>query len=84
MDFAHLYLDHPSFNVVLNSRGEWNVGKLLLQSGVTAPTGAATGGKSLVVAEQLDLDVDAARINFQVGPNKKAFCPDRTSGRACR
>jgi len=39
MDFAHLYLDHPSFNVVLNSRGEWNVGKLLLQSGVTAPTG---------------------------------------------
>ena len=40
MDFAHLHLDHPSFNIVLNSRGEWNVEKLLLQSGVTAPTGA--------------------------------------------
>ncbi|MGD1103016.1 MAG: AsmA family protein [Terriglobia bacterium] len=71
MDFAHLHLDHPSFNIVLNSRGEWNVGKLLLQSGVTAPLGA--GGKTLVAAEQLDLEVDDARINFQVGPNKKPF-----------
>src|SRR5271157_720668 len=55
MDFAHLHLDHPSFNVVLNSRGEWNVENLLLQSGVTASPGALAGGKPSVVAEQLDL-----------------------------
>jgi len=73
MDFAHLYLDHPSFNIVLNSRGEWNVGKLLLQSGVIAPIGAEAGGKPSVAAEQLDLRVDKARVNFQVGPNKKPF-----------
>ena len=46
MDFAHLHLDHPSFNIVLNSRGDWNVEKLLLQSGVTAPAGAAAGGQT--------------------------------------
>jgi hypothetical protein len=73
MDFAHLHLDHPSFNVVLNSHGEWNVERLLLQSGVTAPVGAATPGAPPAAAEQLDLVVKDARINFQVGPNKKPF-----------
>jgi hypothetical protein len=73
MDFAHLHLDHPSFNIVLNSRGEWNVENLLLQSGVTAPTGSVAGGKPSVAAEQLELEVNDARINFQVGPNKKPF-----------
>jgi hypothetical protein len=73
MDFAHLHLDHPSFNIVMNSRGEWNVERLLLQSGVTAPRVAAAGGTPSAAAEQLDLAVDDARINFQVGPNKKPF-----------
>lgn len=72
LDFARLHLDHPNFNIVLNPRGEWNVEKLLLQSGVTAPTGASAGGKPPVAA-QLDLDAIDARINFQVGPNKKPF-----------
>lgn len=73
MDFAYLHLDHPSFNIVLNSHGEWNIQKLLLQSGVTAPANAGGEGKTAPAAEQLDLDVDGARINFQVGPNKKPF-----------
>jgi hypothetical protein len=73
MDFAHLHLDHPSFNLVVNSHGEWNVRKLLLQSGVTAPGTAPAGGERTVAAEQLDLEVDEARINFQVGANKKPF-----------
>jgi len=73
MDFAHLHLDHPSFNVVLNSHGDWNVEKLLLQSGVTAPINPAAVGTLSVSSQQLDLDVDDARINFQVGPNKKPF-----------
>jgi hypothetical protein len=73
MDFAHLHLDRPSFNIVLNSRGEWNVENLLLQSGVTAPRGGGTGARPSALPEQLELDVDDARINFQVGPNKKPF-----------
>ncbi len=73
MEFAHLRLDHPSFNIVLNSRGQWNVERFLLQSGVTAAAGAATEANALPAAESLDLKVDDARINFQVGPNKKPF-----------
>ncbi len=73
MDFSHLHLDHPSFNVVLNSHGEWNVEKLLLQSGVMTPGNAPAGSKPSVTSAQLDLDVDDARIDFQVGPNKKPF-----------
>ncbi len=73
MDFAHLQLDRPSFNIVLNSQGKWNVENLLVQSGVTAPRGAGAEGKPAVETEQLDLEVEDARINFQVGPNKKPF-----------
>ncbi len=73
MDFARLHLVDPSFNIVLNSRGEWNVERLLRQSGVTAPAGATAGGNPSLTAEQLDLEVVDARINFQVGPNKKPF-----------
>ena len=72
MDFARLHLDHPSFNVVLNPQGKWNVEKLLLQSGVTTPPGVAKGALR-VTAERLDLAVNSARVNFQVGPNKKPF-----------
>ena len=73
LDFAHLHLYRPSFNIVLNPQGKWNVGKFLTQSGVTAPRAAGTGNESAHAAEQLDLRVDDARINFQVGPNKKPF-----------
>ncbi len=74
MDFAHLQLDRPSFNVVLNSGGRWNVENLLVQSGVTAPRRAGTDGEKPAEAEeQLELAVDEARINFQVGPDKKPF-----------
>jgi hypothetical protein len=73
MNFARLHLVNPSFNVVLNSRGEWNVERLMRQSGVTAPVGAPAGGSPSVAAEQLNLEVVDARINFQVGPNKKPF-----------
>ncbi len=74
MDFAHLQLERPSFNVVLNSAGRWNVENLLVQSGVTAPRSAGSaGGTSAEAGEQLALGVDDARIDFQVGPNKKPF-----------
>ncbi len=73
MDFAHLHLDRPSFNIVLNSRGEWNVEKLLRQSGVTSPSAPGATGKSSAPALQLDLEVTDGRINFQIGPDKKPF-----------
>jgi hypothetical protein len=73
MEFARLYLDHSSFNVVINPQGKWNVEKLLLQSGLTAPAAAAGGEVPSPEVGQLELDLDDARINFQVGPNKKPF-----------
>ncbi len=72
MDFSHLHLDHPDFNVVLNSSGKWNIGTLLLQSGVS-PKAPAAGGSPQLSLQQLDLDADDARINFLMGTDKKAF-----------
>jgi hypothetical protein len=73
MDFSHLHLDHPDFNVVLNAKGNWNVEKLLVQTGVTTLAPPASAGNPRISAQPMDLDVDDARINFQVGLNKKAF-----------
>ncbi|MGD1155005.1 MAG: AsmA family protein [Terriglobia bacterium] len=73
MEFASLRLDRPSFNLVLNAQGEWNVGKLLVQSGLTAPVGMGAGAKNPVAEERLVLEVEDARINFKVGANKKPF-----------
>jgi len=72
-DFARLRLDRPSFNLVLNAQGEWNVGRLLRQSGVTAPAGAGPGAANSRVGEPLDLEVEDAHIDFKVGANKKPF-----------
>jgi hypothetical protein len=73
MRFASLRLSRPSFNLVLNARGEWNVGKLLIQSGLTAPAGTGGGAGGSAAQERLVLEVEDARINFKVGANKKPF-----------
>jgi len=70
---AHLLLHRPSFNIVLNSHGEWNVERFLIQSGVTSPARGNPAEKSFMADDQLDLRVNDARINFQVGHNKKPF-----------
>jgi hypothetical protein len=71
LDFSRLWLDHPSLNLVRNQGGEWNVEKLLLQSGVTSNTGAP--GEGMNSGGTLDLEAEGARINFKVGANKKPF-----------
>lgn len=69
LDFARLRLERPSFNIVRNDRGEWNVENLLLETGV-----AAVGGTSKVggtAARTFELEADDARLNFKVGTDKK-------------
>jgi hypothetical protein len=73
MEFASLRLERPSFNLVLNAQGEWNVGKLLIQSGLTAPAGTARGAGDSAAEERLVLEAADARINFKIGANKKPF-----------
>ena len=71
IDFARLYLDRPTFNVVRNAGGEWNVERLLLDSGIASPP-TVEGGRTQT-AGSLELEADAARINFKVGEDKKPF-----------
>jgi hypothetical protein len=73
MDFTQLHLSNPTFNLVVNSRGEWNVQRLLVQSGVTAGKEMAAAEPHGAAPEPLDLAVDHARINFQVGADKIPF-----------
>lgn len=74
IEFAQLRLVGPSFNMVRNDQGEWNVENLLLQSGVTTSTHAAEHLDAKGYgARELNLDIEDARVNFKVGANKKPF-----------
>jgi hypothetical protein len=72
LEFTRLSLGRPSFNIVLNTRGEWNVEKLLRESGLTAPSGVPGEGNSSA-GQQLTLEVQDARLDFKVGADKKPF-----------
>jgi AsmA-like protein len=73
LDFSRLWLDHPSLNLVRNRQGEWNVGKLLFQSGITSPAAATQVGTGSDTYGALDLEAEGARLNFKVGVDKKPF-----------
>ncbi|MBZ5513529.1 MAG: AsmA family protein [Acidobacteriia bacterium] len=71
LDFARLYLERPSFNIVRDDRGEWNVERLLLESGVAdADRGR---GRKTAAASAFELDAEDARLNFKVGEDKKTL-----------
>jgi hypothetical protein len=78
VDCAHLSLDRPTFNVVHNVRGKWNVEDLLRKSGVALPM---VSGRSPRRASGLDLDAEDGRINFKVGDDKKPFAITELKGR---
>src|SRR5207249_1578064 len=71
LDCARLFLERPSFNLVRDPHGEWNVESFLQKNGLAAPGPA--GGGSTVSLENLDLRVHDARLDFSMGANKKPF-----------
>ncbi|MFB3920494.1 MAG: AsmA family protein [Terriglobia bacterium] len=71
LEFATLRLERPSFNVVRNDRGEWNVEKLLVQSGVA--TASSKAAPAIDPPGSVDLDVEDGRLDFKVGDTKKQF-----------
>jgi AsmA family/AsmA-like C-terminal region len=78
-DFSRLYLDHPSFNLVRNARGEWNVESFLRKSGLASPPSSSKAAS--VPRDNLDLTVEDARIDFSVGSVKKPFTLTDVSAR---
>ena len=69
LDFARLHLERPSFNIVRNDQGEWNVENFLLESGVASAGSAGETGRDVTGA--FELEADDARLNFKVGTDKK-------------
>jgi hypothetical protein len=69
LDFARLHLERPSFNIVRNDRGEWNVEGFLLESGVASAGRGQEGGRA--AAGAFALEADDGRLNFKVGADKK-------------
>lgn len=78
--FDRLVLERPSFNLVRNDAGVWNVRSLLVRpSPPAAPAGPAAGLAS--PGGHLILEADDARLDFKVGANKKPFAVTRVRGR---
>ncbi len=69
LDFARLRLERPSLNIVRDSRGQWNVENLLLESGIVSPR--AGSGEPADPPGVLSVTADGARLDFKVGADKK-------------
>jgi len=68
LDFARLRLERPSFNIVRNDRGDWNIESLLVRTGVAREKRVQSGAPA---QSPFDIEVDEARLNFKVGLTKK-------------
>jgi hypothetical protein len=79
IDFSRLYLDHPTFNLVRNAQGEWNVETFLRKSGLASPAGSSSSAS--VPSDNLDLTADDARIDFSLNSEKKPFTLTEVSAR---
>ena len=87
MEFSSIVLSGPSFNVVRNARGEWNLAALGRDLGVAVPrqpfsaTGTSGGNGSPAAAPEEELApgvlprvrVESGRINFKLADRKKAY-----------
>lgn len=78
-DFSRLYLDHPSFNLVRNERGEWNVESFLRKTGLASPARPSAGAAA--PRDNLDLTANDARIDFSVASVKEPFTLTEVSAR---
>ncbi len=72
IEIARLTVKEPSLNLVRNSQGRWNVESLLTRAAQipSAPTGNAHAESRPRFPY---IEADSGRINFKIGPEKKAF-----------
>ncbi len=66
LEITHVALTRPSFNLVRNAQGDWNLETFLRR-------GRAAGNGPARPAASLSLDADDARIDFKFGDEKKPF-----------
>jgi AsmA family len=77
LDILSLSLERPSFNLVRNSAGKWNVENLL--GSVPRNTQAARSAKLGFAGFQLE--ASDARLNFKLEDEKKPFAVDNVEAR---
>jgi len=72
LEVSRLSLTDPSFNLVRNNQGHWNIENLVER---TAKTAVAPTSKTLVEPRPgfPYIEASAARINFKFGQEKKAY-----------
>jgi len=67
LEFAEIFFQRPSLNLVRNAEGEWNVAALLL--GQNAPVGESSAAAGLIPV----LSATEGRINFKFGADKQMY-----------
>ena len=76
LEVPRLSLERPSFNIVRNESGQWNLQSLLVHQGSGGPPSTHP-----IVPPNLHLEASDARINFKLGNDKKPFVLDNAEGR---
>jgi len=72
LEIGQISLDQPSFNLVRNNEGRWNIGTVLLQA--SRIPNAPTGQRRASSAPRFPyIEASNARVNFKIGNEKKPF-----------
>lgn len=74
LEISRLSLERPSFNLVRNAGGDWNIESLLGSSARSSP-GAGTSPRG-----GLHVEAEDARLDFKLGENKKPFAITNVRG----
>ena len=82
IDCASLTLDHATFNLVRNARGEWNVENLLSKTTVASDAiSERPAHRAPNFAPSLDVYAEDGRLNFKIGKDKKPLAITDVKGR---
>jgi len=72
LEISRLELTEPSFNLVRNAEGHWNV-ETILERAAQTPIAPTRKGKSESRPGFPYIEADNGRINFKIGPEKKPY-----------
>lgn len=70
LELGRLRLERPSFNIVRNAQGEWNLENLLAERVGTRGNGRGRSGER---SSPTNIEASDARLNFKIGDDKKPF-----------
>jgi uncharacterized protein involved in outer membrane biogenesis len=80
LELGTLELSHPSLNLVRNDDGRWNVESWLPPPASLRSASSSNGSRPSHAAQLSRIEIDAGRINFSQGSDRRPFALEELTG----